>query len=97
MGTQLPLSESGTAAPTFRPMSIVAKWSPISATAQLVCSVTSHFSHIHRVPRSDPVMAAAIFVDDLARKTYFLTYMPTYSMHVHEYACTTTIMHIHAV
>jgi len=35
MGNQLPM-ETGTAAPTFRPMSIVAKRSPISATAELL-------------------------------------------------------------
>jgi len=38
-GTQLSPMESGTAmtaAPTFRPMSIVAKQSPISATAELL-------------------------------------------------------------
>ena len=34
-GDPVPLAERGTAAPTFRPMSIVAKWSPISATAEL--------------------------------------------------------------
>jgi len=32
----LPLAERGTAAPTFRPMSIVAKRSPISASAELL-------------------------------------------------------------
>jgi len=37
MGTQLPLpTERGTAAPTFQPMSIVAKQLPISATAELL-------------------------------------------------------------
>jgi len=30
-------TERGTAAPTFRPMSIMAKRSPISATAELFC------------------------------------------------------------
>jgi len=35
MGTQLPMKR-GTAAPTFRPMSIVAKRSPISAIAELL-------------------------------------------------------------
>ena len=35
-GDPAPLTESDTAAPTFRPMSIVAKWSPISATAELL-------------------------------------------------------------
>jgi len=34
MGTQLFTAERGTAAPSFLPMSIVAKWSPISATAE---------------------------------------------------------------
>jgi len=34
MGTQLPLE--GTPPPNFRPMSIVAKQSPISATAELL-------------------------------------------------------------
>jgi len=33
MGTQLPSPKTGTA-PNFRPMSIVSKWSPISATAE---------------------------------------------------------------
>ena len=31
-----PPQERGTAAPTYRPMSIVAKWLPISATAELL-------------------------------------------------------------
>jgi len=35
-GDRAPPTERGTAAPTFRPMSIVAKWSPISATAELL-------------------------------------------------------------
>ena len=34
--TELLPTERGTAAPTFRPMSIVAKRSPISATAELL-------------------------------------------------------------
>jgi len=34
MGTQLPLPQKGDTAPNFRPMSIVAKRSPISATAE---------------------------------------------------------------
>ena len=36
MGTQLPTQKGGTAAPTFRPMSIVVKRSSISATAELL-------------------------------------------------------------
>ena len=36
MGTQLPRTERGTADPTFRPMSVAAKRSPISATAELL-------------------------------------------------------------
>jgi len=40
IGTQLPATERGTAAlpqfPSFRAMSIVAKWSPISATAEFL-------------------------------------------------------------
>ena len=39
MGTQLRPTERSTAAPTFRPMSIVAKGSPISATAKLLCII----------------------------------------------------------
>ena len=35
-GAQLPLPERDTAAPLFRAMSVVAKWSPISATAELL-------------------------------------------------------------
>jgi len=35
-GDQLPAPKRGTAAPAFRPMSIVAKQSPISATAELL-------------------------------------------------------------
>jgi len=38
MGTQLPLLQRGTA-PNFRPMSVVAKWSPISATAELLLNL----------------------------------------------------------
>jgi len=42
-GTQLPLSEKGTQQPpTLRPRSIVAKRSPISATAELLCKVDTH-------------------------------------------------------
>jgi len=37
-GPSYPAMERGTAAPTFRPMSTVAKWSPISATAGLFSS-----------------------------------------------------------
>jgi len=33
-----PKKRGGTGAPTFRPMSVVAKWSPISATAELLLS-----------------------------------------------------------
>jgi len=38
VGTQLlpPTTETGTAAPSFHPVSIVAKRSPISATAELL-------------------------------------------------------------
>jgi len=36
MGTQLPRPERGTAASHFLPMSIVAKRSPVSATAELL-------------------------------------------------------------
>jgi len=35
-GAPAPPTERGTGAPTFRPMSSVAKWSPISATAELL-------------------------------------------------------------
>jgi len=38
-GDPAPL-EMGTAAPTFRPMSVVAKRSPISATAELLSQIT---------------------------------------------------------
>jgi len=42
-GTQLHLSEKGTQQPpTFRPISIVAKRSPISANAELLCKVDTH-------------------------------------------------------
>jgi len=34
MGTQLPLPRKGHSIPSFQPMSIVAQWSPISATAE---------------------------------------------------------------
>jgi len=37
-------TERGTTAPTFRLMSIVAKWSPISATAELVLN---NFTNVH--------------------------------------------------
>ena len=37
----LPLPKRGTTAPTFQPMSVVAKWLPISATAELLCVITS--------------------------------------------------------
>ena len=40
-GGELPPSERGTASPTFRPMSIVAKRSPISVTAQLLILLSS--------------------------------------------------------
>jgi len=44
MGTHLPPTERGTAAlPTFRPMSIVDKRSPISATAELLLVYFSFF------------------------------------------------------
>jgi len=36
-GDPEPPTERYTTAPTLRPMSIVAKWSPISATAELLC------------------------------------------------------------
>ena len=36
LGTQLPTTQRGTEAPTFRPMSIVAKRSPISASAEIL-------------------------------------------------------------
>jgi len=36
-GDPAPSTEMGTAAPTFRPMSIVAKRSPISATTEFLC------------------------------------------------------------
>ena len=38
-------TEMGAAAPSFRPMSIVAKRSPISATAELLLSVTPCWVH----------------------------------------------------
>jgi len=49
MGTLLP--KRGTAAPTFRPMSM-AKRSPISATAKLLCKVTTHGVFDHATYRS---------------------------------------------
>jgi len=42
MGNQLPHKERGTAAPTFRPMSIVNRRSPISATAELLLLPVLH-------------------------------------------------------
>ena len=51
-GTQLPLSGKGSQqAPTFRPMSIVAKRSPISATAELCAKWihTAFFIMLHTV------------------------------------------------
>ena len=57
-GTQLRLSEKGTQQPpTFQPMSIVAKRSPISATAELLCKVDTHgvFDHaIYLVVKNGP-------------------------------------------
>ena len=46
-------TERGTAAPTFRPTSIVAKRSPISATAELLVCVTS--------PKSNFVLLTLLF------------------------------------
>jgi len=42
-GAQYPPSKRGTAAPSFRPMSIVAKQSPISATGELLLLLTWNF------------------------------------------------------
>jgi len=43
-GNPAPPTETGTASPTFRPMSIMAKQSPISATAELLLLLKSCFS-----------------------------------------------------
>jgi len=52
MGTQLP-TERSTAAPTFRPVSIVAKWTPISATAE-------HCGYFGDAHWASPVIALAL-------------------------------------
>ena len=43
MGTQLPVQKRGHSTPNFRPMSIVAKRSPISATAEHLLRFESSF------------------------------------------------------
>jgi len=42
-GNPAPATERGTAAPTFRPISVVAKRSPISATAELSFAFVKEF------------------------------------------------------
>jgi len=41
MGTQLPPAKGAQQPPSFRPMSIVAKWLPISASAELLFNIIS--------------------------------------------------------
>jgi len=41
-GAELPPPEMGTAAPSFNPMSIVAKQSPISASVELLLTTTGY-------------------------------------------------------
>jgi len=55
----------GTAAPTFRPMSVVAKWSPISTTAELLFSYANDLGKTQT--RSSPVRYSGAFLKVVAK------------------------------
>ena len=55
-----PLRKRDTAAPTFRPMSIMAKRSPISATAEVLCKVDTHGVFDHATYRSRQTRAKTL-------------------------------------
>jgi len=62
-GDAAPPPERGTAAPTFQPMSIVAKLSPISATVELLLSYLLILGDKHRfLPISQQLLVANVSV-----------------------------------